>query len=45
MAKFNQQKIHEWAKIVDIRFGLQRDEFNTKAGKASDKIKELELEV
>nr|CAD2167791.1 unnamed protein product [Meloidogyne enterolobii] len=45
MAKFNQQKIHEWAKIVDIRFGLQRDEFNTKAGKASDKIKELELEL
>uniref|UniRef100_A0A915P418 Biogenesis of lysosome-related organelles complex 1 subunit 5 n=1 Tax=Meloidogyne floridensis TaxID=298350 RepID=A0A915P418_9BILA len=25
MAKFNQQKIHEWAKMVDIRFGLQRD--------------------
>nr|CAD2196929.1 unnamed protein product [Meloidogyne enterolobii] len=45
MAKFNQQKIHEWAKIVDIRFGLQRDEFNAKAGKASDKIKELELEL
>ncbi|CAK5014607.1 unnamed protein product [Meloidogyne enterolobii] len=45
MAKFNQQKIHEWAKIEDIRFGLQRDEYNAKAGKASDKIKELELEL
>ncbi|CAK5038693.1 unnamed protein product [Meloidogyne enterolobii] len=42
MAKFNQQKIHEWAKIEDIRFGFQCDEYKAKA---SDKIKELELEV
>uniref|UniRef100_A0A915NG45 Uncharacterized protein n=1 Tax=Meloidogyne javanica TaxID=6303 RepID=A0A915NG45_MELJA len=45
MAKFNQQKIHEWAKIVDIRFGLQRDEYNAKAEKDSDRVKELELEL
>uniref|UniRef100_A0A914N7Y3 Uncharacterized protein n=1 Tax=Meloidogyne incognita TaxID=6306 RepID=A0A914N7Y3_MELIC len=31
--------------MVDIRFGLQRDEFNAKAGKASDRVKELELEL
>ena len=45
MAKFNQQKIHEWAKMVDIRFGLQSDEYKAKAEKDFDKIKELELEV
>uniref|UniRef100_A0A915NAT6 Uncharacterized protein n=1 Tax=Meloidogyne javanica TaxID=6303 RepID=A0A915NAT6_MELJA len=45
MAKFNQQKIHEWAKMVDIRFGLQSDEYKAKAEKDFDKIKELELEL
>nr|CAD2159437.1 unnamed protein product [Meloidogyne enterolobii] len=45
MAKFNQQKIHEWAKMVDIRFGLQCDEYKAKAEKDFDKIKELELEL
>uniref|UniRef100_A0A914L2J0 Uncharacterized protein n=1 Tax=Meloidogyne incognita TaxID=6306 RepID=A0A914L2J0_MELIC len=45
MAKFNQQKIHEWAKMVDIRFGLQRDEYNAKAERDSARVKELELEL
>nr|CAD2159427.1 unnamed protein product [Meloidogyne enterolobii] len=45
MAKFNQQKIHEWAKIEDIRFGLQRDEYNAKAERESTRVKELELEL
>ncbi|CAK5014635.1 unnamed protein product [Meloidogyne enterolobii] len=41
MAKFNQQKIHEWAKIEDI----QRAEYKAKAERESTRVKELELEL
>ena len=45
MAKFNQQKSDEWAKIASIRSGLQTDKVKAIAKKDSDMIKDLESQV
>lgn len=45
IAKFNQQKSDEYAKIASIRSGLQSDKVKATAKKDSDRIKELELQV
>lgn len=45
MAKFNQQKSDEWARIASIRSGLQSDKAKATAKKDSDRIKELELQL
>jgi predicted nucleic acid-binding Zn-ribbon protein len=45
MAKFNQQKSDEWAKIASIRSSLQIDKVKASAKKDSDKINDLEAQV
>lgn len=45
MAKFNQQKTDEWARIAGIRSGLQNERTKVMSKKDADRIKELESEV
>jgi hypothetical protein len=45
MAKFNEQRNDDYARIANIRSGLQSDRAKASSKKDAERIKELELEV